>query len=307
MREIKELKEIKGWGMEGERDFRKEKRKLMKMNEEVLKDGIGNVRGEFGEGNKENEMRMKIGREEGEGIGGDIERMDEVKVEKKEKEDIGIVDLREWMEKSLKKKGKMDLMRKLKKKIEEGNWKGNGIGERIDKVRDDEKEREGKIGEELKMDSDDEREDDIRKNGVEKVGEVWKLRLEWGILNDGLEIGKSWRNKNEMSGEERKIGEFIEREEKEVNGIGFGIKVLNVDLREEWKKGIKKKVKGKCEDGEEEGKRKIGIKNEGEKRKDKKEDGENNGKEIIRRGSVKDIEGGEMDSEGIGEVMVLEK
>ena len=107
---------------------------FLHMHEAVLENRLGDARGAFGAGHQRHELRLKVGREAGEGRGGDIDRLDAVAVARNAQALRRGFDLRARFGQDVERGLEMFGPRALQQHVAAGHGGRHGVGAGLDAV-----------------------------------------------------------------------------------------------------------------------------------------------------------------------------
>ena len=133
-------------------------------------------------------------------------------------------------------------------------------------------------------------------HGVEAVGEIDDLRLARGVLEHRLAAGQRRRHHQHMGGADRDLREHVAvAGQPAVPGLGDDIAALDVDLGAERLQALDEQVDRARADGAAAGQRHLGLAHAGEQRPDHPEARPHLRHQLVGRGRVDDVAGGEID------------
>ncbi len=181
---------------------------FLDMHEAVLENRLGDARGAFGAGHQRHELRLKVGRESGEGRGGDIDRLDAVAVARNAQALRRGFDLRARFGQDVERRLEMFGPCALQQHVAAGHGGRHGVGAGLDAVGQHAMLGAAEPRDALDLDHRRAGALDLGAHFHQKIGQIANFRLARGVADQCRPLGERRRHQGHMGAADRDLGKI---------------------------------------------------------------------------------------------------
>ncbi|QTK79652.1 SDR family oxidoreductase [Agrobacterium tumefaciens] len=287
--------------MAGERNLGTKTGEFLHMHETVLENRLRNVRDALRARHQRHELRLQVGREAGEGLGDDVDRLDAIAISHDPKAGFRLADRRACQTEGIERVVQQRCPRSFQHHVTPGHRDRHGVGARFDAVWQNTVARAGKRGDTFDGDGGGAGAFDLRAHRDEAVGEIDDLGLAGGVVDDGGAAGKACRHQHHMRCANGNLREGKDGTDQATLGRG-GVDITAIDLhrRAERLQSLDEQIHRSRADGAAAGQRNAGAAFARQQRADDPEACAHLGDQLIGSCRIDNGAAGEMYGAGIG-------